>query len=167
MVGPSAVQVTTLYKSDWPVSRAVDRDAPFGPNGAAVEACLERARAFSRSELVRLDLQERRDPDLLLAAWDHIRDRLDHDPEHARRLAARDAAWAAVGDAAARHEIVIPSGDAYWRVALGPGAGAARVTRYVACALVDPAALDPEWLALVLDPWRAVIGDVPGVHEPA
>ena len=65
-----------MLKSDWPTPPPVDIDAPFGPNGAAVEACLERARDFTRSEIVRLDLRKRRDPDMLLAAWDHVRDRM-------------------------------------------------------------------------------------------
>ena len=68
-------------------------------------------------------------------------------------------------EAAARNGIELPADDGYWRVVTGPGAGAARVTRYVACALTDPATLDPEWLEVILDPWRAVIEDVPGAPD--
>jgi hypothetical protein len=150
-----------MLKPDWPLRRPDDLERPFGPNSAAVEACITRARAFSRSELLRLDLRERHDPDLLLAGWDHIRDRLGDERHRTWRFAARQAAWSAVRDAAARFEIDLPADDGYWRVALGTAAGAARVTRLVACALIEPTAFDPEWLEILFDPWRAVIGEPP------
>ena len=69
-----------MLKSEWPQPTPDDPYAPFGPNGPAIEAVLARARALTRAEIVRLDLQERRNPDLLLAGWDHIRDRLGVGP---------------------------------------------------------------------------------------
>lgn len=149
-----------MLKPDWPTQSPGDPDAPFGPNKAAIEACLERARSLSRSDMVRLDIAERRDPDLLLAAWDHIRDRLSQEPLRSRRFAAREAAWLAVEAAAVRLGIDPPVDDGYWRASMAVGAGAARVTRYTACALVAPDALEPDLFHLVLDVWSSVLGDL-------
>ncbi len=135
---------------------------PFGPNSETVRRFLERAMLLSRRELVRLDLAERRDPDLLLAGWDHLRYRLHDPPLRGWRLAARNAAWDAVAAAAASADIEIPADDGYWRVEMGVGLGAARVVRANACALVAPERLDPEYLEVVVRPWRAAIGEEPG-----
>ena len=135
---------------------------PFGPNSEAVRRFLERATVLSRREIVRLDLAERRDPDLLLAGWDHVRYRLGDPPLRGWRLAARNAAWDAVTAAAASAGIEIPADDGCWRVQMGIGLGAARVVRAIACALVAPERLDPEYLEAVLRPWRAAIGEEPG-----
>lgn len=151
-----------MLKPEWPISSPGDPDAPFGPNKMTIEACLERARSFSRSEMVRLDIAERRDPDLLLAAWDHIRDRLRQEPLRSRRSAAREAAWLAVEASALRLGIDPPVDDGYWRASMAVGAGAARMTRYMACALVAPDALEPELFHLILDIWTSVLGDLEG-----
>ncbi len=47
--------------------------------------------------------------------------------------------------------------DDYWRVATRVGAGAARAARFAACAWVCPEILDPELVAVLTAPWRAVI----------
>ena len=104
------------------------------------------------------DLTERRDPERLLAAWDHLRDRLAAEPPCTWRLAARDAAWEAVRLGAAALEISVPAGNDYWRVQTGIGFGAARAARFAACALVAPETLDPEFLEILLQPWRHVVG---------
>jgi hypothetical protein len=135
---------------------------PFGPSTPAIEALLAQAGTLTRNQIVRLDLLERRNPELLLAAWDHLRDRLAAEPERGWRFAARKAAWDAVREAAAAHEIEIPADDGYWRVETGVGCGAARAARYSACALVAPEALDPEFLEILLRPWREAV-DLPPV----
>jgi hypothetical protein len=53
----------------------------FGPNTRAIDALLTQAGTLTRSQIVQLDLRERRNPELLLAAWDHLRDRLAAEPE--------------------------------------------------------------------------------------
>ena len=130
----------------------------FGPNTRAIEALLTQAGTLTRNQIVRLDLLERRNPELLLAAWDHLRDRLAAEPERTWRFAARKAAWNAVREAAAAHEIEIPADDGYWRVETGIGCGAARAARYAACAVVAPEALEPEYLEILMRPWRAAVG---------
>jgi hypothetical protein len=130
----------------------------FGPNTPAIEALLAQAGTLTRNQIVRLDLLERRNPELLLAAWDHLRDRLTAEPERTWRFAARKAAWNAVREAAAAHEIEISADDGYWRVETGIGCGAARAARYSACALVAPEALEPEFLEILLRPWRDAVG---------
>jgi hypothetical protein len=145
-------------KDSWRGSSATVRGAAFGPNTRAIELLLGEARTLTRSQIVRLDLLERRDPELLLAAWDDLRDRLATEPTRAWRFAARDAAWQAAREGAAAHEIFVPTGDGYWRVEIGIGLGAARSARFAACALVAPEALDPEFLEVLLHSWRNVVG---------
>jgi hypothetical protein len=145
-------------KDAWSVPPAPARVKAFGPETLAIEALLAQARMLTRSQIVRLDLLERRNPELLLAAWDHLRDRLAAEPERTWRFAARKAAWDAVREAAAAHEIEVPADDGYWRVETGIGCGAARAARYSACALVAPEALEPEFLEILLLPWREVVG---------
>jgi hypothetical protein len=135
----------------------------FGPNTRAIEALLTQAGTLTRNQIVRLDLLERRNPELLLAAWDHLRDRLAPEPERTWRFAARKAAWSAVREAAAAHEIEVPADDGYWRVETGIGCGAARAARFAACTLVAPEALEPEWLEILLRPWREGVGLPAGV----
>jgi hypothetical protein len=130
----------------------------FGPSTPAIEALLAQAGTLTRNQIVRLDLLERRNPELLLAAWDHLRDRLAAEPKRGWRFAARDAAWNAVREAAAAHEIEVPADDGYWRVETGIGCGAARAARYSACALIAPDALEPEFLDILLGPWREAVG---------
>ena len=130
----------------------------FGPNTSAIEALLGQARTLTRTQIVRLDLRERRNPELLLAAWGHLCDRLAAEPERSRSFAVRGAAWSAVREAAAAHNIEVPGGDTYWRVETGVGCGAARIARFAACALVAPEALDSELLDILLAPWRDVVG---------
>ena len=145
-------------KDSWRGSSAPVDGAVFGPNTRAIELLIGTARTLTRSQIVRLDLMERRDPELLLAAWDHLRDRLATEPARTWRFAARDAGWQAVRTGAAAHEISIPAGEEYWRVETGVGLGAARSARFVACALVAPEALDPGFLEALLQPWRSVVG---------
>jgi hypothetical protein len=145
-------------KDGWGGWAAPVCEETFGPNTLAIEVLLAQARTLTRSRIVRLDLFERRNPELLLAAWDHLRDRLAAEPERGWRFAARKAAWGAVREAAAAHEIEVPADDGYWRVEMGIGCGAARATRYAACALVAPATLEPEFLEILLRPWREAVG---------
>lgn len=131
----------------------------FGPNAANVERLLARVAELSRSEIVRLDLAEAADGKLMLVAWDHLRDRMRNEPVRSWRFAARAASWQAYGKAAGRLGLSAPLDDDYWRAAHGVGFGAARIARYVACALVAPELLDPEHFERLLAPWRAVVGD--------
>jgi hypothetical protein len=145
-------------KDSWRGSSTPVGGATFGPNTRAIEVLLDKARMLTRRQIVRLDLLERRDPELLLAAWDDLRDRLAAEPACTWRISARDAAWQAVREGAARHEISVPAGDGDWRVETGVGFGAARAARFAACALVAPEALDPEYLEVLVQPWRHVVG---------
>jgi hypothetical protein len=145
-------------KAGWSGQNAPVSAKGFGPNAPVIEALLAQARTLTRSQIVRLDLLERGNPPLLLGAWDHLRDRLAAEPERSWRFAAREAAWNAVREAAAAHEIEIPADDGYWRVEMGIGCGAARTARYAACALVAPEALEPEYLEILLRPWREAVG---------
>ncbi len=129
----------------------------FGPNTAVVSALIADVRQSRRDRIVRLDLIERRQADLLLVGWDHIRDRLRADPWRAWRFAARGSAWRGAVVAARRHGLHVPADDGYWRVEMGVGVGFARVARYTACALVAPELLDPELLDVILRPWRSVV----------
>jgi hypothetical protein len=94
-----------------------------GPNSPAIEPLLTQARTLTRSQIVRLDLLERRSPDLLLAAWDHLPDRLAAEPERTWRFAARDAAWRAVREGAAARQIDMPVDDGYWAKSWAGSAG--------------------------------------------
>lgn len=145
-------------KDSWGGWETPASGAALGPNTPAIEVLLAQARTLTRSQVVRLDLLERRNPELLLAAWDHLRDRLAAEPHRTWRFAAREAAWNAVREAAAAHEIDIPADDGYWRVEMRLGCGAARAARYAACALVAPDALDPEFLEILLRPWHGGVG---------
>jgi hypothetical protein len=145
-------------KDGWSEWDAPVREAATGPNTLAIEALMVQARTLTRSQIVRLDLLERRNPELLLAAWDDLRDRLAAEPQRWWRFAAREAAWNAVCEAAAANEIEVPADDGYWRVEMGIGCGAARAARYAACALVAPEALEPEFLEMLLGPWRDAVG---------
>ncbi len=133
--------------------------ARFGPNTALVTDFIGGIRGSNRDRIVRLDIAERRDADLLLVGWDHVRDRLAAEPWRGWRFAARGSAWRAARSAAAHHGLSVPADDGYWRVELGIGVGFARIARYTACALVAPELLDPELLEIVLRPWRLVVGD--------
>jgi len=145
-------------KDGWSGSAAPGCADALGPNAEAIEVLLAQARTLTRSQIVRLDLFERRNPELLLAAWDHVRDRLAAEPERRWRFAAREAGWNAVREAASAHGIEIPADDGYWRVEMGIGCGAARAARFAACALVAPEVLDPEFLEILLRPWRDAVG---------
>jgi hypothetical protein len=145
-------------KDGWSVWGAPAVEGCCGPNTSAIEALLARARTLTRSQIVRLDLLERRNPELLLAAWDDLRDRLAAEPARAWRFAVRDAAWSAVRDAAVAYGIEIPADDGYWRVEMGIGCGAARAARFAACALVAPERLDPDFFEILLQPWRDAVG---------
>lgn len=131
----------------------------FGPNTTVISDLIGDVRHSSRERIVRLDVAERRDADLLLVGWDHVRDRLAVEPWRGWRFAARGSAWRAARSAAAHHGLSVPADDGYWRVELGIGVGFARISRYTACALVAPELLDPELLEIVLRPWRSVVGD--------
>jgi hypothetical protein len=130
-----------------------------------VRRFLERVSALSRREIVLLDLAERRDPELLLIGWDHVRYRLVEADQRQWLRAARTAAWNAVRFAAAANEIAIDADDGYWRVQMGIGCGAARIVRAVAGVLVAPDLLDPEYIDLALSPWRAAVREDPWVLD--
>ena len=138
---------------------------PFGPHSVEVRRFLERVSALSRREIVLLDLAERRDPELLLIGWDHVRYRLVEADQRQWLRAARTAAWNAVRFAAAANEIAIDADDGYWRVQMGIGCGAARIVRAVAGVLVAPDLLDPEYIDLALSPWRAAVREDPWVLD--
>ena len=145
-------------KDEWSGPSTTVGGESLGPNAPAIEALVAQARTLTRSQIVRLDLLERRNPALLLGAGDHLRDRLAAEPERCWRFAAREAAWAAVREAAAAHESEVPADDGYWRVEMGVGCGAARAARFAACSLVAPEALEPEYLEILLRPWREAVG---------
>lgn len=121
------------------------------------QAVVDRAARLSRAEVVRIDLAERRAGDILLTAWDLMRDRLGTPELRALRLEARDAAWGAVATSLADLGIEPAPDDGYWRVVGRVGAGAQRAARYAACALVAPELLDEDVLELLIAPWRSVV----------
>ena len=130
---------------------------PFGPHSEEVRRFLERVSALSRREIVLLDLAERRDPELLLVGWDHVRYRRAGADQRRWLRAVRTAAWDAMRLAAAANEIAIDADDGYWRVQMGISCGAARIVRAVAGVLVAPELLDPEYIDLALSPWRTAV----------
>lgn len=134
-------------------ARGSDR---FGPRSSVVVAVLDRAARLTREEIEALDQTERRRAGVELAAWDHLRDRLGIEPERSWRFAARDASWQAVRRRARRLGLRIPRDDGYWRVVQSPGCGAARAARFAATALVAPERLEPEYLEVLLGPWRSI-----------
>lgn len=118
----------------------------FGPNGEAVAALIERAKAITPDEVK-----------LLNAAWYAA----GYAARHAARYAARDAAWYAAGDAARGG-----AWDAAWyaardaaRVAAWYAAGvAAGVAAWDAAnALVVRDRITPEQFDILYGPWRAVM----------
>ena len=102
-------------KDAWSAPPAPARGDALGPNILAIEALLAQVQTLTRSQIVRIELFERRNPRLLLATWDRFRDRLATDLKRTWRFAARGVAWNAVREAAVAHEIELPADDGYWR----------------------------------------------------
>jgi hypothetical protein len=73
-------------------------------------------------------------------------------------LAAGNRAWQEADVAIVAAGMAAVVDDGYWRVAPQPGAGAARLARFAACALVAPELVDPDVAFLLLEPWRSVVG---------
>jgi hypothetical protein len=117
---------------------------------------VERAKRLSRTDVTRLDLAERQQPDLLLAAWDVLRSQLDEEPVRSQRYAARNQAWAAVNESLEALGIEQASDDGYWRVTTRVGWGAARAARFVACASIDSLRVDPDVAEILGRPWHSV-----------
>jgi hypothetical protein len=125
----------------------------------AAEVILHRAGRLNAHEIARLDAADRSGAVARIVAWDLLRDALDGDPERRnQRLAARNRAWQQVDLAAMAAGLAEVVDDGYWRVAPQPGAGAARLASFAACALVAPELVDPDLALLLIEPWRSVIG---------
>lgn len=150
-----------------PVAGLEGAPGPFGPHSEEVRRFLEHASCLTRGEILRLDLTQRRDPELLLVGWDHVRDRLRDAQRRVWLRAARRAGWEVIRRAGAACEIDIGPDDAYWRVEPGVGYGAARVVRAMVGALIAPELLDPEYVEIIRAPWRAAVEDTVDPDPPA
>ena len=122
----------------------------------AVIEVIDLAGRLSRLELDRLDFAERQGAEFRLIAWDLLRDQLDRAGLRAERFAARNEAWDAVGESIAALDLEPIPDDGYWRVAGQVGSGAARAARFAACALIAPDRVEPDVMAIMLAPWRAL-----------
>ena len=114
---------------------------------------------MTADEIARLDAADLSGAEARTIAWDLLRDAFDGQPtRRAQRFAARNLAWQQVSIAAIAVGLdpVVPH-DGYWRVLPQPAAGAARLARFAACALIDPGILDPEVAFLLIEPWRSVV----------
>jgi hypothetical protein len=137
-------------KAGWDEGKAPIGRAALSPEATEV---IERAGRLTRDEVVRLDLAERRGSEFRGIAWDLLRDQLDRANLHAERLTARNDAWTAVAQSLAALDLEPTPDDGYWRVAGRVGSGAARAARFAACALVAPDGVEPDVLAMLLEPW--------------
>ena len=139
-----------------------ERPAPVAPTPVlplATEAVIHRAARLTAREIARLDVADRTGAVARIVAWDLLRDALDGDPERRRqRLAARNKAWQQVDLALVAAGLAAVVDDGYWRVAPQPGAGAARLACFAACALIAPELVDPDVAHLLIEPWRSVVG---------
>ena len=125
----------------------------------AAEAVIHDAGRLTAHEIARLDAADRSDAVARIVAWDLLRDALDGDPARRdQRFAARNRAWQQVNLAAVAAGLAAVADDGYWRVALQPGAGAARLARFAACALIAPELVDHDVALLLVEPWRSVVG---------
>jgi len=125
----------------------------------AAEIVIHRAGRLTPDEIARLDRADLAGAEARMVAWDLLRDALDGERERReQRLAARDLAWRQVSLAAVAACLEPVIDDGYWRVVPQPAAGAARLARYAACALIAPELLDPEVAHLLVEPWRSVVG---------
>lgn len=132
----------------------------FGPETPRVEWCLEVVAGWTRDQIVRLDLAERRDAVTLEQLWVHLGDRIGRGPERRWFFEVRRLAWETACLAAAAHGMAVrPDTGPVWAVEEGIGFGAARVARYTTCAMVAPQRLDADLLEVVLRPWRSVLPD--------
>ncbi len=129
-------------------------DLPF-----ATETVIRRARSLTTAEIDALDAADRTGGQARIVAWELLRDVVDRQPDgRSRRFAARRLAWQAVNDAAAVAGLDHIADDDDWRVIRQPGAGAARLARYAACALLAPELLDEVVADLLVERWLAVVG---------
>lgn len=131
----------------------------YGPHTEGIERLLSGARRLNRQDLLALDSLERQDASILIAAWEHLRDRLRIEPWQTWRFNARGDGWQAIQVAGRGAGIRVPRDTGYWRVDTSIGCGAARAARFAVSALVAPDRLEPEYLDILLRPWRAVVGD--------
>lgn len=135
---------------------------PLLPLGA--EVAIHRAGLLTGQQIARLDALDRTGADARLVAWELLRDTLNGDPElRLMRLAARDRAWQRVNCAATAAGLEPVVDDGYWRVTPQVAAGAARLARFAACALIAPELLEDEVAELLTVPWVSVVGRRPRV----
>lgn len=133
------------------------RPSPLLPLGA--ELAIHRAGLLTVEQIARLDALDRTGADTRLIAWELLRDALNGDPElRLMRLAARDRAWQRVNCAATAAGLEPVVDDGYWRVTPQAAAGAARLARFAACALIAPELLEDEVAELLTVPWGSVVG---------
>lgn len=139
--------------------RVIETPDRYGPNTEQIVRLLSSARGLSRDDLMRLDSVENHHASTLLAAWEHLRDRLRSEPWQTWRFNVRGDAWQAIQVAGRHAGIRVPRDTGYWRVDTSIGCGAARAARFAASALVAPDRLDAEYLDVLVKPWRDVVGD--------
>jgi hypothetical protein len=143
-------------KASWEEPRPAAR-TPVLP--LATEVVIHCAGRLTAHEIARLDAADRTGAVARIVAWDLLRDALDGDPERRnQRFAARNLAWQQVNLAAVAAGLAVVVDDGYWRVAPQPGAGAARLARFAACALIAPELVDPDVTLVLIEPWRSVVG---------
>ena len=126
------------------------------PLPIASERVIARARKLTRAEIARLDQRERTGAEARRTAWELLRDATDRITVlRDQRLTARNAAWDAVNEALAAAGMSVVSDD-YWLVGRSPGAGAARASRYAACAVLAGNVIEPGVTDLLMEPWRSI-----------
>jgi len=158
--GPAMIRAVST-KAGWEkretATQATHRaDAAVLP--PAVEALIRRAAHLSANEIVMLDRADRSGAQIRAIAWDLLRDVLDRDPRsRERRFATRNRSWKAVNLSAASAGLEPVLDDGYWRVVSRPAAGATRLARFAACALLAASVVDDEIGASLLEPWRSIV----------
>ena len=132
---------------------------------AEVWAVIERARRLTLDEFLFLERLDAEGARGRLVAWAVLRDALDADPVvRSERLAARDAASIAVGEAALRHGLEPPAED-YWEVTMTPAAAATRLARFAACAAIPCARLDADNARILSTPWNVLPAWIPSTER--
>jgi hypothetical protein len=154
--------VSTKAGWDRPAVTADEAISPFVLQAVlplAAEAIIYRASRLTADEIDTLDVADRSRQQARVVAWDLLRYALDGDPAlRNRRMAARHRAWDAVNRAASSAGLETVLDDGYWRVVYQPAAGAARLARFAACALLAPQRVDEDITHVLLEPWRRSIG---------
>jgi hypothetical protein len=128
---------------------------------AEVWAVIERARRLTLEDFLFLERLDAEGARSRLVAWAVLRDALDADPAvRSKRLAARDVASIAVGEAAIRHGMEPPADD-YWEVTMTPAAAATRLARFAACAAIPCDRLDADNARILSTPWTSLSRGIP------